>query len=279
MEIGGSALLVKMKKIEFRQLFEPRNRGILLDLIVFVLNLTLMIYLTRLSKDLVNQAEEDVWAKAFVGLFFAGVFFLQPAGPVLKRWSAHEEGNVELDSTVGCLLFWFMFCYLVMMLLVSATAIIMLTEVIFEPGPTGADVGTILILASVVWSVVNTVLIYRYFLKPKKRPKWHFLATHRAVVLGDVFMFLNVICLQILWNNLTSAESFWQNMLSTPLGRPGSFTDILGRFIVIGTLALLVYFPGRLFYLVQDRGRKIVWFTMLLANLPLLLRAVFSAPR
>jgi hypothetical protein len=68
-------------------------------------------------------------------------------------------------------------------------------------------------------------------------------------------------------------------MLSTPLGRPGSFTDILGRFIVIGTLALLVYFPGRIFYLVEDRRRKVAWVTMLLANLPILLRAVFSAPR
>ena len=268
-----------MKRLQFRQLFLPQNRGILLDLIVFVLNLTLMIFLTRVSKDLVNQAEEDVWAKTFVGMFFAGVFFLQPMGPVLKRWAAHEEGAVDTDSSVGCLLFWFMFFYLVMMLLMSATAVIILTDVIFEPGPTGSDVGTILILASFIWSVVNTVLIYRYFLKPKKRPKWHFLTTHRAVVLGDVCMFLNVICLQILWNNLTAAESFWQHMLSTPLGRPGSVTDILGRFIVIGTLALLVYFPGRLFYLVQDRGRKIVWFTMLLANLPLLLRAVFSAPR
>ena len=268
-----------MKNLEIRQLFEPRNRGILLDLIVFVLNLSFMIYLTRLSKVLVNQAEEDVWAKTFVGLFFAGVFFLQPVGPVLKRWSAHQEGEIDATSTVGCLLFWFMFCYLVMMLLVSATAIIMLTEVIFEPGPTGSDVGTILILISVLWSIVNTIFIYRYFVKPKKQPKWHFLTTHSAVVMGDVFMFLNVICLQILWNNLTSAESFWQNMLSTPLGRPGGLTDILGRFIVIGTLALLVYFPGRLFYLVQERGRRIVWFTMLLANLPLLLRAAFSAPR
>ena len=116
-------------------------------------------------------------------------------------------------------------------------------------------------------------------MRPKKPPRWKFLTTHQAAVLGDICMFLNVISLQILWNNLTTAESFWQQTLSTPLGRPGSPTDVLGRFIVIGVLALLVYFPGRIFYLAEDRGRKIAWITILLANLPLLLRAVFSAPR
>lgn len=261
------------------QLLEPKNRGILLDIVVFIINLTLMIFLTRLSKSLVNQAEEDVSAKALVGLFFAGLFFLQPVGPVLKRWSFHQEARGDAGGAIGCFLFMFMFFYLVMMLLVSATATIMLTEVFFEPGSGGGEVGTFLILAGFVWSIVNTVVIYLYFHKPKKPPRWEFLKTHQAALLGDVCMFLNVICLQILWNNLTSAETFWNNMLSTPLGRPGSFSDILGRFIVIGTLALLVYFPGRIFYLVEDRRRKIAWITMLLANLPLLLRAVFSAPR
>ena len=172
-----------------------------------------------------------------------------------------------------------MFCYLVMMILISGTATIILTEVVFEPGTGGGEIGSGLILAGFAWSIVNVILIYRFFLKPKKPPRWKFLTTHQASILGDFCMFLNVIALQVLWNNLTSAESFWQNMLSTPLGRPGSFTDILGRFIVIGTLALLVYFPARIYYLVLDWRRKIVWITMLLANLPLLLRAVFSAPR
>ena len=92
-------------------------------------------------------------------------------------------------------------------------------------------------------------------------------------------MFLNVICLQILWNCLTAATSFWQHMISTPLGNPGSFTDILGRFIVIGTLALLVYFPARIFYLAEDKNRKITWLTMLLANSPLILRAIVASRR
>jgi hypothetical protein len=58
------------------------------------------------------------------------------------------------------------------------------------------------------------------------------------------------------------------------LGRPGSFTDYLGSFIIIGVLALFFYLPPRIFYLVIDQHRKITWLTMLLANLPLILGVV-----
>jgi len=263
-------------KLAPHKLLKPENRGILPDLVVFFLNLTLMIVLTRLTRELVNDADNDNSAKALIGFYFVALFFLQPLGPVLKRWTFHQHAKVDTTSFVGCLLPVFMLFYLVMMLLISSTATIILGD-IFEGD--GGEVGTVLILVGFLWSIFNTVLISRYFLKPKKPPRWKFLTTPQAAMLGDVCMFLNVISLQVLWNNLTTAESFWQHTLSTPLGRPGSVTDILGRFIVIGVLAMLVYFPGRIFYLIEDRNRKVAWLTMLLANLPLLLRAVFSAPR
>ncbi len=266
-------------KIELRKIFAPENRGILLDLFVFVINISLMVVITRLSKDLIIRAEEDYSAKALIGLYFAGLFFLQPVGPVLKRWSFHRETKFDRESAAGCFLLPMMFFYLVMMVLISGTASIILTEVVFEPGTDGELVGPALVLFGFGWSFVNAWFVYRYFVRPRNPPLWDFLATRQSMLFGDICMFLNVIALQILWNNLTSAESFWQVMLSTPLGKPGSFTDVLGRFIVIGALAMMVYFPGRIFYLVEERRRKIVWFTMLLANLPLLFRAVFSSPR
>ena len=263
-------------KLDPHKLLKPENRGILLDVVVFFLNLTLMIVLTRLTRQLVNDADNDNSAKALIGFYFVALFLLQPLGPVLKRWTFHQHAKVDTSSFVGCLLPVFMLFYLVMMLLISSTATIILGD-IFEGE--GGEIGTVLILVGFLWSIFNTVLISRYFLKPKKPPRWKFLTTPQAAMLGDVCMFLNVISLQVLWNNLTTAESFWQHTLSTPLGRPGSVTDILGRFIVIGVLAMLVYFPGRIFYLIEDRNRKVAWLTMILANLPLLLRAVFSAPR
>ena len=81
--------------------------------------------LTVLAMNLVRQAHEDVTAKIVVGMFFAGVFFLQPAGPILKRWSFHQRYksfNLNKTEYAGCLFSGFMFLYLVMMMLICATA-------------------------------------------------------------------------------------------------------------------------------------------------------------
>src|SRR5215813_8165703 len=100
-------------KLDLQKLFRPENRGILLDLVVFFLNLTLMIVLTRLTKNLVNDAYTDNSSKALIGLYFVGLFLLQPLGPVLKRWTFHQHAKVDTSSFVGCLLPVFMLFYLV----------------------------------------------------------------------------------------------------------------------------------------------------------------------
>ncbi len=266
-----------MQRIDFKTVFAERNRGILLDIVAFLISLILMHILTTFTQRLVREAEQDVFAKLAIGLFFAGVFFLQPLGPIMKRWSFHQRFKFNSSSASGCLLSWFMCVYLVMMLLLSGAATIILTEVFFERGSPASEIGPLVVLGGVVLSVVNAVFIYRYFVPPKKEPRWKFLTTPKAALLGDLLMFLNVICLQILWNSLTAARSFWEHLTTTPLGKPGSVTDILGRFIVIGSLALLVYFPARIFYLVEDKNRKITWLTMLLANMPLIVRAVIAS--
>ena len=69
-----------MQKIDLKAILEPRNRGILLDLVVFLISLVLMHVLTVQSLKIVRQAEENNSAKLVVGLFFAGVFFLTAAG-------------------------------------------------------------------------------------------------------------------------------------------------------------------------------------------------------
>jgi hypothetical protein len=270
-----------LQSIGLSQLFTQKNRGILLDVFTFLVNLTLMRILTVFSVHVAHQAEEDVSAKIAVGLFFAGVFFLQPLGPILKRRSfhqRHESFDLSTTGNAGCLLAWFMIFYLVMMMLTSAAASMLLSEALFEKSPAGANVGVISFLGGFALSVVNAVSIFRYFIKPSKEPRLRFLTTPQSALLGDILMFLNVICLQILWNSLTASSFFWELLTTTPLGRPGSITDILGRLIIIGVLALLVYFPARIFYLVEDRRRKITLLTMLLANLPLILRAAFASP-
>jgi hypothetical protein len=41
-------------------------------------------------------------------------------------------------------------------------------------------------------------------------------------------------------------------------------------------IALLVYFPPRMFYLAEDVDRPRTWLTMLLANSPVILRVLFG---
>lgn len=260
------------------KIFAPHNRGILLDVVVFLVSVLLMRIVTIFSLSLVHQAEENTLAKLAIAFFFAGLLFLQPLGPTLRRWSFHQRTNFSTDSNAGCLLFWFMFVYLAMMLMISAAGTILISEVIFEEGSTGADIGGLALLAGFAWSIFSVVVIYRYFGPPKKKPSWGFLTSPKAEQLGDVCMFLNVICLQILWSSLTASATFREETISTPLGRAGSFSDILGRLIVISAVAAVVYFPARIFYLVEDKHRKVTWLTMLLANLPLILGIVFASP-
>jgi hypothetical protein len=273
-------LPVNLKRIQssLGNIFAPRNRGILLDLVVFVITVLLLRVVTMLALSLVRQAEDNLLAKLAIGFFFAGLLFLQPLGPILKRWSFHQRSSFSTDSGAGCLISGFMFFYLAMMLMISGAAAIIIGEVIFEPVEGGSNLGIAFLLGGFVWSFVSVAIIFRYFLKPKRKPRWQFLTTANAAQLGDICMFLNVILLQILWSSLTASDSFRELATGTPLGKRGSFTDFLGRLIVVGSVAALVYFPGRIFYLVEDKRRWLTWVTMLLANLPLILGVVLASP-
>jgi uncharacterized protein (DUF486 family) len=84
--------------------------------------------------------------------------------------------------------------------------------------------------------------------------------------LGDVCIYVNMILFQILWNLL----------LSAPFARIAGVADFAGRLFVLGFVALLVYFPPRIFYLAEDINRPAAWGTILLANAPALLRVLFG---
>ena len=252
----------------------PNNRGILLDLVVFFVSLLTVRALVVLANSLVHAAVEDVRAKLAVGVFFAGIVLIQPLGPFLKRWPFHQRNTFSTESGAGCLLFWFMFPYVVMMFALSTVAAVVLGDV-FSGRPA---VGVPLVLAGVTWSIVSVGLIYRYFVPPKTAPRWTFLTTPAAERLGDAFIYLNVIGFQILWASLTASALFRELVTGTPLGRPGSFADILGRLVAITVCAVLLYLPARIYYLVEDRHRRLTAATMLLANLPLILRTTFAPP-
>ena len=261
------------KPIHKIRLLAPHNRGNLLDIFVFVFNLSLMWIVTRLSLSLVRQAETDRPAMLAISLFFAGLLLLQPLGPILKRWSFHQRNKEgSLSNAAGCLITFYIFPYIVIMLIISLNASLYFLEAFRDSR--WQEISYPILLGGIVISLVNAVLIYRYFLAPKKQPRWKFLTAPQAEWLGDTCTLLNVICFQILWSSFTASAFFSEWVTRTPLGKPGSFTDLLGRLILIGAVAMLVYFPPRIFYLIEDKHLKLTLLTMLLANLPLIVRLV-----
>ena len=254
------------------RLLAPINRGILLDLVIFAFNLVLVRALVMTANNLLHAAVEDVRAKLAIGLFFTALVLIQPLGPVLRRWSFHQRDTFDTESGAGCLLFWFMFVYFVTMLgLCTAAAVVLGT--VFS---TGEGVGVALILGGFVWSIISVGFVYRYFVTPKKPPRWTFLTTAAAEHLGDACIFINAIGLQILWGGVTASSWFTELVTRTPLGRPGSATDILGRLVATAACAVLLYLPGRIYYLAEDKHRALTYATMLLANLPLILRIALA---
>jgi hypothetical protein len=258
---------------------DPRRRGLVLDLAVFLFNLILFYLLGRISQGFIDLAEYDASAKLAIGLFFVATLFLQPWGPLLKRRSFHARHpgfGGEKESLAGCWVAPITFTYLIMMLIIAGAASIMITEVLFGGNDLGATLGPLGVLGGLAWAVFIAVLFVRFFLPPKKTAKWVFLTSPAAERLGDITIFLNVLFLQIVWASVMSSALFWEVVINTPLGKPNSPTAIFGRFVVIAVVALMVYIPPRIYFLADQRHRRMAWITMLLANLPIILRALLA---
>jgi hypothetical protein len=255
-------------------LLAKTNRGLLLDLVVLVANVFLMHLLTRLFLDLVRQASTgDEIAQYTLAFSSLGMWFLPAAGAVMKRWHFHrrlqaEGKKSEASETglAGCLFNpIFYFCLNLVILSVILTAFgqllfgdaLLKTPAIFVP----------LVILGFIFTVVQTFLIYQYFSPPKDPPKSEFLRSPRSETLGDICLFLNMILFQIGWNTLTFAG----------LGPPSGFLEFAGRLFFLCFIALLIYFPPRMFYLAEDIHRPRTWLTMLLANSPVILRVLFGA--
>src|SRR6185369_7035036 len=259
------------KRNIFQALFAQTNRGLLLDLVVFILNIFLMRLLTRQFIDLFNQvSSENPLAKLILGLIFAAMWILPAAGAVLKRWHFHQRrGSLTFDameSGVGGCLFNPLF-YFCLNLVISSAVLASLGD--FFLGRRLFDSGAVfvpMIFAILFLTIVQTFLIYRYFSPPKKPPKWDLLRTPQSETLGDICLFLNMILFQVFWNLLTFAD----------LGHPSGVVEFLGRLFFLCFIALLIYFPPRMFYLAEDIHRRRTWLTMLLANSPVIIRVLIG---
>jgi hypothetical protein len=231
-----------------------------------------MRWLTRYFIDLFQFASAgEPLAQLALSLACVAMWVLPAAGAVLKRRHFHErlkaEGkSVDDDSAlVGCLCNpIFYFCLNLVLVSAILTGLggflfgkmLLENEAIFLP----------LIFAGLICTIVQTVLIYRYLSPPQKPPRYEFLTHPESETLGDICIFVNMILFQIAWNLLTFGS----------MGRVSGPVEFCGRLFFLCFIALLIYFPPRLFYLAEDINRPSTWLTMLLANSPVIVRVLIG---
>ena len=263
-----------VEKAGIKKLFSEENRGLLLDIFVFLANILVMQILSEAVIELFREVSaEDSTAKLLLGLMFLAMWILPALGAVLKRWHFHERlkatgktFDTEYSKLAGCLFNpIFYFC---LNLVITSAVLTALGDVLV--GKAMTDNGAVFvpfIIAGMVLTIFQTYLIYRYFSAPKKPPRSEFLMDPRSETLGDLCIFVNMMLFQVFWNMLTFAG----------LGPPSGVLEISGRLFFLCFIGLLIYFPPRMFYLAEDIHRPRTWLTMLLANSPVILRVLFGA--
>src|SRR3954453_13301389 len=154
----------------FQFIFKRQNRGLLLDVIVFIFNLFLMRLLVGYFLSVAHAASEgDSIATVTMFLFCLSLFILPPAGAVMKRWHYHERlrGKEPEESTLSGCLFnpIFYFCLTILIFACVNAFILQYLSPVGDPGPT-IFVGSIFL--GLALAIVHTWLVYRYFTPPKK---------------------------------------------------------------------------------------------------------------
>lgn len=265
---------MKTKQGFLLSLLAEENCGLLLDIVVFFLNLFLMQRLTAYAIEIFKAAHDDELAQLVLSLACVAMWVLPPVGAVLKRWHVHQRLQTEeekrgfderFSGCSGCLfnpIFYFCLNLVLMSAILTGVGRFLFGERLLESG----EIFVPLILVGMIATIVQTVLIYRYFSRPQKPPKYEFLRQPRSETLGDVCIFVNMILFQVVWNLLNFAG----------LGPPSDVLEFFGRLFFLSFLALLIYFPPRMFYLAEDIDRARTWIMMLLANSPVIVRVLIG---
>ncbi|HEV7857313.1 MAG TPA: hypothetical protein VGO91_01565 [Pyrinomonadaceae bacterium] len=253
-----------MRKIDLRAILKPVNRLVLLDVVVFVHNLILMILLSRMLANLAQQAQQGVLtAKAEMALFCLALCMLSPIGAILKRRRAHLR-NPDIEPVAG-FLFVLYFLTQLMFLICASTLLVEAGGTDYQ-GPAGLFAHLFFGLPAL--AVLNTLIVYFYFLSPKHKPLFKLLLSPVTEIAGDACVFLNVILFQMLWWYLLADPYF-----SDGVHGVGEF---IAKTCAFAGLALFIYVPPRIFYFAEDVEPKTILLTMLLANLPVLWRVFFG---
>ncbi|HEV7644366.1 MAG TPA: hypothetical protein VGO50_10525 [Pyrinomonadaceae bacterium] len=257
-----------------KHLFAETHRGILLDIIIFLVSVLLIRTLTAYFVELVSNADSgDDTAEAALFLFCLGLLILPPLGAILKRYQFHHRlqlrGKTIRDQksglVMGCLFNPIFFFCLTIVVISGVNAFLM--QLLFGNKDPGQVIFVSFTIGGLAVAILQTYLVYRFFMPPKHEPKWKFLSDPRAGFLGDLCVFLNMLLFQVLWTGIWRTLGF---------GRVSGIEDFLGRLFLICFLALLLYFPPRILFLAEDIRRPLTWLTILLANSPMIVRVLLG---
>lgn len=251
------------------RLLERSNRGLLLDCLVLLLNLAALFLFQGPFEDVVRRGfADDTAAMSVLFVFSVALFVLAPVGATLKRWHFHQRrggGMPAVDPLGGCLFNPIFYFCLTVVIFAGVNAFLM-QRIFGNRQPSGAVMVPSMFLG-IVLVIAHTVLVYRYFVPPKTPPRSSFMRGPASETIGDVCLFANMLLFQLIWNALSFSG----------VGPPSGLIEVIGRLAIIAFLALLLYFPPRMFYLAEDLKRKGTWLMILLANSPLIARMVFGS--
>lgn len=253
-------------------LFARRNRGLLLDIFVFLVNVFLMRMLVGEFLAVAHAASNGDFLSQFT-LFLGAVcvMVLPPIGATLKRWHHYSRLNEEsrkaeeASTGMGGCLFNPIFYFSLTVLIFSAVNAGLMQFVYGNREPSGA-VFVSSIFIGFALMITHTVLVYRYFSPPKHEPRSAFLRDPSSELIGDICIFVNMILFQVIWNLLTVV----------PFERVSSVLDFGGRLFLLSFSALLLYFPPRMFYLADDIRKWRTWAMILLANSPVIVKVMLG---
>jgi hypothetical protein len=250
-------------------LLDKSNRGLLLDVVVLAANLLAMPLLSGGFLDLIRRAQADDAAAMYV-LFGCSValMVLAPAGATLKRWHFHRRldgRKISFDGAAGCLFNPIFYFSLAAVIFAAVNSFIM--QRAFGSRDPGGAVFVSSIFLGLGLIILHTWLVYRYFSAPKHPPTSAFLRETTSEVIGDACLFLNMLLFQLVWNLFSFAG----------LGSPSGAVDALMRLVMLVFLGLLLYFPPRIFYLIEDIGKPRTWAMILIANAPVIARMLLGS--
>jgi hypothetical protein len=261
-----------MKNIDPTQVITGRNRGIVLDVIVFIVNLLLMSDASTRINDWIGIGRgrpNDANAMSIMLGYCALACLLPATGAFLKYVSGSQKHTPHFyRKTWGKQFFSMMTIILILQFL--SQAVFFIAEYNYQ-GKLLAfmpDAGTlslflkILLPICIIFILINPFIVRLNFTKNRR----HYLSgfvRDGVEFFGDTALFLNMILFQVFWG-------IFMADLTQDWG------GVLERVLALAITSLLLYFPPRLIYLADDGHRGIAWVTMLLANIPIIIRIIIA---